>query len=432
VQGPHADDFKQQCQEILEQLSAVERGEPVRSLPSQRASRLLLLNNVGSDVGEHALFSGLVNLLGDAADEIGIELDVDQVSLNGLRLDPRNVQQINEDYDLAILGGGNLLDDRSVQTVSGWGFDIPDSLLPTLTVPLAVYAVGFEQVRSDLKLAQRTIRHLKKTLESAAHFSVREPGSRQLLSDQLRVPSESMGLVPDPGLSVGPASVSLPGVNRRTIAVSLHQADQRHPVQDRFERLLAALGQALRELVEQDRVNVLLVPHQVSPASLNAAKALARALPEGSFQSLVELAPKLYQHPDPRNAGVFCGIYQRVGAVIGQPFHSLVLPFGVGTPTLSLASSDANRWAHEWYGMPSEMHIDTHEFEPDGLATEITDRVRQLLAQRALLQQCSFLRRAELQQLAVGQIRKLFSSTLRRQPATPPLEATAPAAAVST
>ena len=91
-------------------------------------------------------------------------------------VDQHTINDINRKQYMVIGGGGLLLPDSNPNSISGWQWAISDELLQRIEVPLLVYAIGYNffigQHPGDL-----FIHSLKKILEKAAFFSLRNHGS---------------------------------------------------------------------------------------------------------------------------------------------------------------------------------------------------------------------------------------------------------------
>ena len=161
-------------------------------------------------------------------------------------------------------------------------------------------------------------------------------------------------------------------------------------------------------------MNILFVPHGTAGTELETWSALREALPDGSIRSVVDIAPELYETTNPRNAATLSGVYQRVGAVIGQHIHSVLLPFGVGTPAVSVFGNEPTRWIQEALDN-SDLHVSPWE---TCRSDQLVALVRRLVDERMERQGRCFVRRAALQEQANHQSREVLKSSFARSPQT--------------
>ncbi len=386
---------------------------------SKRARRILLLNGFGNNIGDQAIFSGFVRVFGDAADAAGVDVTMDQTFIYSFPFRESTIETVNQGYDLVVFGGGGFIYHREHdQTASGWGFDIPERLIRTLTTPFAIYATGYNyRAYAQTHFPERTASHMRETVARAAHFSVREHGSIAMIEEQFGV-RDPMSFVPDAALHVEPSRVHLPQLQADKTPVALclrlDKAQERFPppFRENFEHFVQTLVESLRRLIVEDNCQIVFTPHLLTRPDIEIGQLLKASLPPGSVVLLHEAIPSIYAGADLEYPGVLAGVYQRMQVVLGQRLHSLIMPFAVGTPVVSMTSTASSAWMQEEFGMPAEMHLDLMEVERDVTVDRFVGALRGALANRAELSERAFVRRNELVAIARRETRTLIEETL--------------------
>ncbi|MFC7220730.1 polysaccharide pyruvyl transferase family protein [Streptomyces polyrhachis] len=250
--------------------------------------------------------------------------------------DERALAEVNARRGLVVGGGGLFLPDTMPNGHSAWQWNIPDALLERITVPLAVFAVGynvfdgqgvFEQDGAPRRARFR--RSLATLTERAAFFGLRNHGSvekvRELLPPHLR---EKVRYQPCPTTVFRKLlpDWSDPGSGERTDTVHINCAYDRATLRfgQGYGHFLAEMAKAVRAL--GGLAEVRCAPH--TPADERFVHDLRRehgiALP----------VDPLYDRSNTEVRALF----RRTKLVIGMRGHAGMIPFGCGTPILSLVS----------------------------------------------------------------------------------------------
>ena len=237
--------------------------------------RVLVLNGNGNNLGDQAIFAGWLRVFGDAVDAAGLDVIVDQSFIYDLPFREETIATINQSYDLLVMGGGGFLYHRGAdKSASGWGFDIPEELIPSLEVPFAIYSTGYNyRAFAPEHFPAHTASHVRATVKHAAHFSVREHGSVKKLEEAFGV-SEGVSFVPDCALHVEPARVHLPRLDpsRKSLGLCLRidRPEERFPApfSQSFERYIQTLVETCKQLVEEDGYQIVFTPHLLTAGDL--------------------------------------------------------------------------------------------------------------------------------------------------------------------
>ncbi|GGV80645.1 hypothetical protein GCM10010294_53210 [Streptomyces griseoloalbus] len=242
-------------------------------------------------------------------------------------VDEAALEQLNARRGVVVGGGGLFLPDTSPNGNSHWQWNVPDGVLGRLTAPLAVFAVGYNVFDGQLYRRGRFAESLRVLVERSAFFGLRNHGSiervRELLPAELR---DRVRYQPCPTTV---ARHLVPGwldPVERDDTVLVNCAYDRAGLRfgHDYGHFLAQLATALKGL--RDRADVRYAAHM--PADEKFVHDLRR---EHGVALPVE---QLY---DLSNDGIR-ELYRRSRLVIGMRGHAGMIPFGCGTPILSLVS----------------------------------------------------------------------------------------------
>ncbi|MEU7467384.1 polysaccharide pyruvyl transferase family protein [Streptomyces sp. NPDC044984] len=242
-------------------------------------------------------------------------------------VDEASLEELNARRGVVVGGGGLFLPDTSPNGNSHWQWNVPDGVLARLTAPLAVFAVGYNVFDGQLYRRGRFAESLRVLVERSAFFGLRNHGSidrvRELLPEELR---DRVRYQPCPTTV---ARYLVPGwldPVERDDTVLVNCAYDRAGLRfgHDYGHFLAQLARALKTL--RDRADVRYAAHM--PADEKFVHDLRR---EHGVALPVE---QLY---DMTNDGIR-ELYRRSRLVIGMRGHAGMIPFGCGTPILSLVS----------------------------------------------------------------------------------------------
>ncbi|MEV5814299.1 polysaccharide pyruvyl transferase family protein [Streptomyces mutabilis] len=242
-------------------------------------------------------------------------------------VDEAALEQLNARRGVIVGGGGLFLPDTSPNGNSHWQWNVPDDLLARLTAPLAVFAVGYNVFDGQLYRRGRFAESLRVLVERSAFFGLRNHGSidrvRELLPAGLR---DRVRYQPCPTTVARHLDPDRFASVERSDTVLVNCAYDRAGLRfgHDYGHFLAQMAGALRSL--RDRADVRYAAHM--PADEKFVHDLRR---EHGLALPVE---QLY---DLSNDGIR-DLYGRARLVIGMRGHAGMIPFGCGTPVLSLVS----------------------------------------------------------------------------------------------
>ena len=278
-------------------------------------------------------------------------------------LDAERLELVNETDGVVVGGGGLFLPDTAPNGNSGWQWNIPREHLEKLTVPLGVVGVGFNLFEGQRFHGTLFGENLEALVERAELVGLRNRGSVQRVQDML--PDRLAGKVsflPCPTTVLShihprPDDVTARGVAGAVLINAAFDRDARR-FGDRYDAFLARMA-AYVTAVRAGGADVRCAAHL--PADERLATDLA---------SRYDIRLPIDAHYDmPVEEGY--ELYRRAGVVVGMRGHASMIPFGLGTPILSLVSHPKLRFFLEDIGR-TEWGFDVHDPGLDGALAERT------------------------------------------------------------
>lgn len=242
-------------------------------------------------------------------------------------VDEAALEELNARRGVVVGGGGLFLPDTSPNGHSHWQWNVPDALLERLTAPLAVFAVGYNVFDGQLYRRTRFADSLRVLVERSAFFGLRNHGSidrvRELLPAGLR---DRVRYQPCPTTVARRLVPGWTDPAERTDTVLVNCAYDRAGLRfgHDYGHFLAQTAFALRGL--RERADVRYAAHM--PADERFVDDLRRV------HGLTLPVEQLYE----RTNDDIRALFRTSRLVIGMRGHAGMIPFGCGTPILSLVS----------------------------------------------------------------------------------------------
>ncbi|MFF9685087.1 polysaccharide pyruvyl transferase family protein [Streptomyces sp. NPDC014623] len=237
------------------------------------------------------------------------------------------LEELNARRGIVVGGGGLFLPDTAPNGNSGWQWNIPDDVLARITAPLAVFAVGYNVFDGQRYRRERFAASLRALVGQSSFFGLRNQGSvdrvRELLPRELRdrvryqpcptTVARHLGPGPDDG-----------AVRDDTVLINCAYDRAGLRFGHDYGHFLAETAAAVRSIGE--RAEVRYAAHM--PADEKFVHDLRRA-----HGTTLPVEP-LYLFSNDR----IRELYRRTRLVIGMRGHAGMIPFGCGTPIISLVS----------------------------------------------------------------------------------------------
>lgn len=241
--------------------------------------------------------------------------------------DEAALEQVNTRRGLVVGGGGLFIPDTAPNGNSVWQWNVPDPLLERIIVPLVVFAVGYNAFDGQSYRARRFRESLRLLVSQAAFVGLRNHGSIERVRSML--PAELQDRVVHQPCPTTVTRQLVPGwrdPERRDDTILINCAYDRAALRfgHDYEHVLGELAKAVRALGRHGEVQC--VAHSLGDERIvyDLRRAHAISLP---------VVPMYDYTPDQIYA-----TYARTRLVIGMRGHAGMIPFGCGTPIISLVS----------------------------------------------------------------------------------------------
>ncbi|MEW1863607.1 polysaccharide pyruvyl transferase family protein [Streptomyces sp. NPDC088194] len=278
--------------------------------------------------------------------------------------DEAALERVNSRRGLVIGGGGLFLPDTMPNGNSAWQWNVPDDLLERIEVPIAVYAVGFNVFDGQSYRHDRFRTALRRLAERAVFFGLRNHGSiaqvRRLLPPELH---DKVRFQPCPTTVTRHLVPGWTDPERRDETILLNAAYDRAGLRfgHDYGHFLAELATSIRTLGAHAEVRC--VAHTVEDERI--AYDLRRE--HGVTMPVVPM----YDFDNDQIRAT----YARTKLVIGMRGHAGMVPFGCGTPVISLISHPKMAYFLADIERP-EWGVSVHDRD---LSAHLTDRATALL-----------------------------------------------------
>ncbi|MEU0833692.1 glycosyltransferase [Streptomyces sp. NPDC005969] len=243
--------------------------------------------------------------------------------------DEAALERVNARRGLVIGGGGLFIPDTAPNGNSGWQWNVPDELLERIDVPVMVYAVGFNAFDGQAygHGRDRFLSSLRKLVERASFFGLRNHGSiekvRELLPPSLH---DKVRFQPCPTTVTRQLVTGWTDPVQREDTVLINAAYDRAGLRfgHDYAHFLAEMATAVKELGKYAEVKC--VAHSLDD------ERIAFDLRREHGVSLPVIPMYDFGCDEIRST------YARTKLVIGMRGHAGMIPFGCGTPIISLIS----------------------------------------------------------------------------------------------
>lgn len=249
---------------------------------------------------------------------------------------PAMVDQINRSAGIVIGGGGLFLVDNDESSLSGWQWPVSVEFLEKIEAPIAVFAVGYNRFRGQVEFPQAFVDSLTLLVEKSSFMGIRNRGSIAALSGYL--PPELAAK-----LTYQPCAT--------TVMQYLNMPRGSEPAAPQDRRVLAVNAAF-------DRFGLRLKGREND--ALAGIAAMAKRAQSAGWDIVVAchlfddeaITPFLDQENVSYTVRHFTGVptseilsfYESVHLVAGMRGHAQMIPFGVGTPIISLVAHDKMGW----------------------------------------------------------------------------------------
>ncbi|MFJ8788138.1 glycosyltransferase [Streptomyces sp. NPDC102462] len=272
--------------------------------------------------------------------------------------DAAALERVNARRGLVIGGGGLFIPDTMPNGNSAWQWNVPDEHLRAIDVPIMVYAVGFNAFDGQSYRATRFNESLRLLVEKAAFFGLRNHGSiakvRALLPPELH---DKVVFQPCPTTVSRQLIAGWSDPLYRDDTVMLNAAYDRAGLRfgHDYGHFLGQMAEAVRKIGAHTEVKC--VAHSLDD------ERIAFDLRREHGISLPVIPMYDFSNDEIRET------YAKARLVIGMRGHAGMIPFGVGTPIVSLISHPKMAYFLNDIERP-EWGVSVHERDLGAVLTE--------------------------------------------------------------
>ena len=307
--------------------------------------------NANRNSGDTVLFK-MVRCAFDSLGDVDIEWHKRQV---WQAVSETDVQQINQEYDAIVIGGGGLLlrDQKGADSsASGWQWNCSLESLKLITVPIIVFAIGYNRFRKQDDFLSIFDEHITTLVDRSAFFSVRNHGSIEKLKAHL------------------PSSL-LPKIKKQSCPTTIISC-----LNPKWSNERASYSRRVAVNAAFDRINLRLAGGEehalrkfnsiIDVLKLNDFEPVIVAHKQDDFQIIKYLDKAnqnipLFDLTDMAYEEVI-DFYSTVCLSVGMRGHSQMIPLGMRIPIFSVITHDKMRYLLEDIKQPkwgAELALDT-------------------------------------------------------------------------
>lgn len=271
------------------------------------------------------------------------------------------IEKMNAEADMLLIGGGGFIFHRPQDgSRSGWQFNIETEKIANITIPIAVYGIGYNQFPHNSTFSAGMWDSVQEVVSRAAVFSVRNNGTYDTM-EQNGIDMTNVTVVPDAAMFIDSFQFNHPCFDNDRMKIGLNWAT------DRWEQRFASKEEALnslsdvlnvcKEKAQQYNAYVYLIEHLMP----NETNKFAKEHLEQEFRDimgedgyvLTDLVWDEMYPPFDYRAALFADIYKQMDFVLGMRGHANIIAFGQNTPHIGIGQHDKVKWFLEDAGMIS-------------------------------------------------------------------------------
>ena len=288
-----------------------------------------------SNTGDYVLVESLRHLIEESSSEIKwISTPVTA------KVDDEFVKEANRSRGVIIGGGGLFLKDTNPNAISGWTWPCPVESLEKIKVPIYVMAVGDNRFRGQEEFDPCFTESVNTLVEKSSFFGLRNHGSIEAVRGYLREDLRDKVTYQPCATTVLSKMYQLPLRDAKKPFIALNCAYDRSELryQGKQDEVMFAIARVLKKLSERYRIKCYIhcKPDEIACQYLDALEVPY----EKTY--LVEQMPK----------EEYLRAFTEPELVLAIRGHAQMIPFGCGTPVVSMISHDKLKWFLEDIGHP--------------------------------------------------------------------------------
>lgn len=256
-----------------------------------------------------------------------------------------DVRHINNEYDAIIIGGGGLLlkDQKGADaSASGWQWNCSLTALKSISVPIIVFAIGYNRFRDQDDFLSVFDEHINTLISQSIFFSVRNHGSIEKLKTHVapnlisKIKKQSCPTTIISCLNSNWSNKQNPKVRRVAInaafdRIELRLGNTKEPSLKKFNSII--------NLLKEENYDPVIVAHKQD--DLQIIEFLDKHNQNIEIFNLTDMA-----------FNDVIDFYTSVCLSIGMRGHSQMIPLGMRIPIFSIITHDKMRYLLEDINQP--------------------------------------------------------------------------------
>lgn len=269
---------------------------------------------------------------------------------------PQLIDYMNRDADMLFLAGGGLIFNRPQDcSVSGWQWNIDVKNISKIKIPLVVNAIGYNKFPQDhSEFKSGMWENLQETIDHSSLFSVRNVGTYNVLKEN-GLDVSKIHITPDCGMFIKKEKYKK-SIFNKSLKIGLNWASDR--AIQRFggtgEKELRLVVEWCKRMVAEMGATIYLIEHLMpNDSNINSKNMIHKIFTQQLGENgiiLRNVADGMYPMFD-YTAGFFADVYSKMDLVVGMRGHSMIIPFGLGVPTIGIGAHNKIKWFLEDVGL---------------------------------------------------------------------------------
>lgn len=260
------------------------------------------------------------------------------------KLSDETVMLANNTKGIIIGGGGLFLKDTNANDISGWQWPCAINELDKLKVPVYYLGLGYNRFRNQNDFDEVFYNNINRVVEQASFFGMRNSGSVNAIRGYLREELKHKVVFQPCATTVLSKIYKIPPISYEPLFIAVNCAFDRSDMRygDRKEEILKSIAKSLKIFSSTYKIKYYI--HMKSDEEM---------LP---FFDAINLKYECVYLNKPMSTDDFLRVYSSPTLVWAMRGHAQLIPFGCGTPTVSIITHDKLGWfledvAHKEWGV---------------------------------------------------------------------------------
>lgn len=236
-------------------------------------------------------------------------------------------EDVNNKVDIIIVGGGGLLEYAGYKNnQTHYKLPFNKEILDTIKIPIYFYGVGVNIFRGGIDYSDKAKNSLQETINNSTAFTVRNDGSFDKLKNWIKVDTNKVEIVPDPGLlHLERFNIK----NKETVSVG--------GIQPAFNHSAGIINR--HRFIKEENINFLkqyfrdyiYYPHTIKDFGKLGSTGVVT---QREFDTYYKLTSNLYDYLEK---------YKKIDYVVAMRGHGQMITIGMNIPGIYLSTQDKVR-----------------------------------------------------------------------------------------